>query len=442
MSCASWRINIILARRHTASGSEWKNIALDRAQPGPCVTPWWNWKNSSPAGMSLLRRWSRCATCCDMALTAYAEARLSPRSCRRLTVRALSGCLPRLGTNASDVGKRAIWQQRVSARGHGLLLMSSHLPSEHATRLPAPAVAAIRTPSAPVTHVGIWTDGRYAVTRQRVTDKYQRRRTWKDVLYYECNGTSDRGVRWEQRSGPRGAPAASAPLRHLREFEPRPRISPAHAPATTNDGAVGTGSDAPWTTARRQDYHYKDSMEIIIFSKSFKIFFFCRRILTFAYILTLSALGREKKYFLKLFENKIISIESLWCGSCRRAVVRRASRLAPGLPARHLTPRAGAVLTKGAVQKCTGIPGRDRARTSAVPCRPWSGPSWRAAGAPRVETRSERQKKQRLPSVPPRGNSIAVTRSAHAQHDITLHYCFLHALRCVGQSLSLHAVEQ
>ena len=35
-----------------------------------------------------------------------------------------------------------------------------------------------------------------------------------------------------------------------------------------------TGSEARRTTARSQDYHYKDSMEIIIFSKSFKKYFF------------------------------------------------------------------------------------------------------------------------------------------------------------------------
>ena len=82
-------------------------------------------------------------------------------------------------------------------------------------------------------------------------------------------------------------------------------------------------------------------MEIIIFSKSFKKYFFCRR------VRNLSRLGRcggeqaqvrpcfhaparKKKYFLKLFEKIIISIESLWCRSWLRADMRRASQAIVG----------------------------------------------------------------------------------------------------------------
>ena len=75
-------------------------------------------------------------------------------------------------------------------------------------------------------------------------------------------------------------------------------------------------------SARSQDYHYKDSMEIIIFSKSFKKYFFSgRRVETEPDLRLFTTptflIGKDsspqprKKYFLKLFEKIIISIESL-----------------------------------------------------------------------------------------------------------------------------------
>ena len=80
-----------------------------------------------------------------------------------------------------------------------------------------------------------------------------------------------------------------------------------------------------------------------------------------------SQLGR-KKYFLKLFEKIIFSIESLWCGSWLRAVVRRGSALGPRVAARRLTLVQTAAIMTDAVQKVRAARMQSR-RVCACPPR-------------------------------------------------------------------------